>query len=497
MEKCSRVTILQSQNKTFQKGKDDKSTEFYVTVKHQEVPDFLQDLPALLEHLFTQPYLVLLQYPATTTLAERKTQRLKQILQTDITYSDIGVVDIDCLEGHGSTIEEKINDIVDRYFPIEWKLAKKVIKPSSSYYRKGQTKFHVFFQLESPVKFSSWQQYVKDNFQHYDKNVLGNSASLLYTAKPLGKLKHEEFKCFAMDGEKLSVNTDVYAPNPAIVISNIKHLTHTVELKSERITKPRIERHLKKLDMTTDSYSKSFWTYQMMIAEGYNPMKLTSSMDNQLNYRDSKKHYIDTQYKAAIGFTAQRCVDVFYSEPVAIDNYIDLPKLTENKPSETEVYINAIKGVTGIGKTEAMKKFSSGLFLCVSPTKLLVGQNAKEFNCLAVHSGIEGLESQICNDRVSTTVQSLHRLLQRAPIGFDTLFIDEAAQVLMAALTSNEENVGDILQTLKTLLFSCKYIVLADADLTENTIRAYETALGGIKINVRERNKERPCGEES
>jgi hypothetical protein len=300
-----------------------------------------------------------------------------------------------------------------------------------------------------------------------------------------------------MEGNKLSVNTTEYVPNPAIVISEIKEITHNVELKSDRITKHRIERHLDNLDMTTDSYSKSFWTYQMMIAEGYDPRKLATSMNDQLNNRDNKKHYIEAQYNAALGYTAQRCVDVFFSKQEVIEGYIDIPELTLNEPTETEVYINAIKGVTGIGKTEAMKKLSSGSFLCISPTKLLVGQNAGEFDCLAVHSGIEGLDKQIDSDRISTTIQSLHRLKQRSVIGFDTFFIDEAAQVLMAALTTNEGNVADILHSLKTLFFSCKYIVLADADLTENTIRAYEMALGGIKINVDERNKERPCGEES
>jgi len=147
MGKCSNLTILQSQQKTFQKGKDDKSTDTLITVLHQPIENFIEDLPALFEHLFTQPFLVLLQYPALPALANKSVQRKKPTLLTDITSSDIGVVDIDCLEGVGNTIEEQVNDIIDRYFPIEWKLAKKIIKPSSSYYMKGQSKFHVFFIL--------------------------------------------------------------------------------------------------------------------------------------------------------------------------------------------------------------------------------------------------------------------------------------------------------------------------------------------------------------
>jgi hypothetical protein len=210
---------------------------------------------------------------------------------------------------------------------------------------------------------------------------------------------------------------------------------------------------------------------------------LAAPMVAQLNDRPSKKHYVETQHQAAMGYTAPRCIDNFGSTPDLIEGYIDIPELVENEATETEVTINAIKGVTGVGKTQAMKKFSSGSFLCVSPTKLLVGQNAKEFDAQAVHSGMEGLSQQIDFDRVSTTIQSLHRLLNRSPLGFDTLFIDEAAQSIMAALTTNENNKNDIFMALKALFFSCKYIVLADADLTSNTIRAYELVLG-IKIQI-------------
>jgi len=286
-----------------------------------------------------------------------------------------------------------------------------------------------------------------------------------------------------MDGDTLSVNTDIYVPNPAITISNVKNIYHNIDLKSDQITKSIIERKLNELNMDEDSYSKSFWMYQHMISEGYDAKVLALPMINQLNYRPSKKHYIETQYQAAMGYTAQRCIDHFASTPELIEGYLDIPALVENESTETKVTINAIKGVTGVGKTQAMKKFSSGSFLCISPTKLLVGQNAKEFYAQAVHSGIEGLSKQVEFDRVSTTIQSLHRLLNRSPLGFDTLFIDEAAQSILAALTTNENNKEDIFIALKALFYSCKYIVLADADLTSNTIRAYELALG-IKIEI-------------
>jgi len=483
MGKCSNLTILQSQHKTFQKGKDDKSTDKLITVLHQPIENFIEDLPALFEHLFTQPHFALLQCPALSSLAAKTIQRKKAILLTDNTSSDICVVDIDSLEGAGNTIEEQVDDIIERYFPIEWKLAKKIIKPSSSYYMKGQTKFHVFFHIDRPIKHSSWKLYVNDIFQHHDRTVLANSASLLYTAKPEGKLVNAEFKCIAMDGDKLTVNTDIYIPNPAITISNVKNIYHNIDLKSEQITKSIIERKLNELNMDEDSYSKSFWMYQHMMAEGYNPKILAFPMIGQLNDRPSKKHYIEAQHQAAMGYTAQRCIDHFASTPELIEGYLDIPALVENESTETKVTINAIKGVTGVGKTQAMKKFSSGSFLCISPTKLLVGQNAKEFDAQAIHSGIEGLSKQVEFDRVSTTIQSLHRLLNRSLLGFDTLFIDEAAQSVLAALTTNENNKEDIFITLKALFHSCKYIVLADADLTSNTIRAYELALG-VKIEI-------------
>jgi len=139
-----------------------------------------------------------------------------------------------------------------------------------------------------------------------------------------------------MDGDTLSVNTDIYVPNPAITISNVKNIYHNIDLKSDQITKSIIERKLNELNMDEDSYSKSFWMYQHMISEGYDAKVLALPMINQLNYRPSKKHYIETQYQAAMGYTAQRCIDHFASTPELIEGYLDIPALVENESTETK-----------------------------------------------------------------------------------------------------------------------------------------------------------------
>lgn len=484
MERCSEITVLTGTKHPLQKGREPQFFNSHFHLENRKIDNFLDDLPKLFEELFSQPYKGIIQFPTIPTNANKTLRRQKEILLTDITYSDICAVDIDDLIGEGETIEEQIRDIIDRTFPVEWKNAKMVVKLSSSYYTKGASKFHVFFKLKQPVQFSSWKAYVMDRYNFADEKVLGNSSQILYCARPYGYLKNSEFTYFAWDGDELDVDTSEYVPISEPTTCLDAKINENIVWKDGEITKPRIIHHLNNLDVNDGSYGKAFSTYRLLLAEGYQG-KLAEPLIDGLNARgNTQKGYIQKQLQATEAYIGERCKDKFFEEPLEIEGYLELPPLSENK-GDDEVIVNLIKGTTGVGKTHALKKIIDGSFLIASPTILLVEQNAKKFNGLPVHSGVDGLENQVLHGEVSTTIQSLHRLQFQACEGFDYFFIDEAAQSLYAILSQDSSKTAqNILDTLNTLFTSCRYIILADADLTENTIKAYSMALEGREIVV-------------
>jgi hypothetical protein len=477
------LTVLESKYFPFQKP----VTQYDKIIKvnnNSKVDNFLEDLPTLLEKLFHEPYASLIHYPAAPSVGGSSIPRRNMLLQTGTTRSKIGVIDVDSLVGEGETFEEQIDFIIERYFPVEWQQARKVIRASSSYYTKGQSKFHVFFELTTPIKHETWLAYVTEMFNHHDEAVLKNSGQLLFTSKPAGNLVNTEFKCLPFEGNTLTVDSKKYVAVKAHFEGGLQRLSDKVILK-KRLTKKAMLERISSVDMSEDSYIKTFNIYSELLAEGYNPKDIAelSKVVGQLNSRKGKESYINQQLKGAETHLAKRCSDPYPVNPTEISGYMTLPELPESKPGD--VKITFIKATTGSGKTFGMRKLR-GSFLCLSPTKLLVGQNAEDFKATPYHSGYEGLDLTRPN-RISMTIQSLHKLRCVAHRGFDYLFIDEAAQCLQAIALADDEAMKEITSVLEMLLQTCKYIVFADADLTTNTIEAYKMLLGDFN-NVSEPN---------
>ncbi|CAL9997010.1 replication origin binding [Vibrio phage D30] len=162
------------------------------------------------------------------------------------------------------------------------------------------------------------------------------------------------------------------------------------------------------------------------------------------------------------------------------EDFIRLEKL----PPEDSIAF--IKASLGTGKTTAVKMWLAlgkvpGRFLSVTNTRALVDSNAQKFGApedeayrkMKFHNEYYNNP----NGRMSTTIHSLHRYKEMAELGMiDFLFIDEADAVMSELLNSTlmrERN--KCISTLEALLDNCKYIVLSDGDIGEETIESYVT----------------------
>lgn len=156
----------------------------------------------------------------------------------------------------------------------------------------------------------------------------------------------------------------------------------------------------------------------------------------------------------------------------------------ENLPPENS--ITFLKASLGTGKTTAVKMWLAlgkiqGRFLSVTNTRALVDSNAQKFGAPEDEAYRKmKFHNEFYNDpsgRMSTTIHSLHRYKEMAEMGMiDFLFIDEADAVMNELLNSTlmrERN--KCIQTLEALLDNCKYVVLSDGDVGEETIESYVT----------------------
>jgi hypothetical protein len=474
MEKF-RLTVLESDELPFQKPHKPFHTK--VTVNNATIENLLEDLPVLLKTLFKDPYTSLIHYPAAPSVHGSTIPRDNELLQTGNTMSRIGVLDVDGIQGEGDTFEEQVDFIIENYFPIEWQQAKKVIRASSSYYLKGQSKFHVFFELTAPIKHETWVAYVTEMFDKHDEVFLKNSGQLLFTSKPDGALVNSEFQCLTYEGNTLTVDSRKYIAVKAHIEGALREIGKKVKRKST-LTKKAMLKRIAEADMSEESYIKIFRIYLELLVECYDPKdiaELTNIID-QLNSRKGKGKYVNQQLKGAETYLAKRCSDPFPVASTEIKKYITLPDLP--KSTADNIKVTFLKAQTGMGKTYSLRSFE-GTYLCLSPTKLLVGQNAEDFNATPYHSGYAGMDLTK-PERISMTIQSLHKLRCLAHRGFTYLFIDEAAQCLQAIVLANDEQTEEIIEVLGMLMKTCDYIVFADADLTTNTIEAYKLLLGGF-----------------
>lgn len=144
-----------------------------------------------------------------------------------------------------------------------------------------------------------------------------------------------------------------------------------------------------------------------------------------------------------------------------------------------------IKASLGSGKTTFIKKLMGegkieGRFLAITNTKALVNGNASDFgaplNLAYLNQNMRDEFRANPNGKMCTTIHSLHRFLDMAERGMiDFVFIDECDAVLNDLHNSPllGENRKRCKAALRALLSTAKQVVLADGDVSEETMQGY------------------------
>lgn len=450
-------------------------------VQQYPIDNFTEDLPKILTTLFDSPKEVILTWPTSLPHNKDMKARSKLVLGQANSESMIGIIDIDEINGepikdNGSPLEEQVNAILEEHLPRELFYTTRVVKMSSSYSINRAIKFHVFFKLSFPIKHGTWAAYCQQNIHILDKKVRDNEGQIAFSARPEGVDSSDTPTIFTFDGDELFVCKDKYTSTHKIRRDPYKLSKNSIKLRDSVINE-------KIIDVSFDSHDKSFWAYVRAISSGNSPITLTQ-MNTDLTARGGRvADRVEKQSKSAYEYVEVRCKDPFFGiEPTVLanDEYINLSDLVPNTDCKT---INIIKGNTGIGKTQAMTNFCKGRSsLIIGQTRLLVKQNAKDFNAYPVDMEVpKGADlSQLEHNSISTTIHSLAKVtsrMQEEP--FEVFFSDESHQSLKCWLELDSlDKRNAVLEPYGLGVASSDYVVLADADNTETTIAALEETLG-------------------
>lgn len=491
MGKYNKISTLICENCHYRKVKDKEKPEVGTgkhTVQHYLIDNFTEDLSRILTELFDKPDEVLLTWPAKLPHNRTIPARNKVQLGHDYSESLIGIIDIDEVDGKpikddGRPLEEQVNSILEEHLPRELYYTSRVVKMSSSWATKRAIKFHVFFSLSEPIQHGVWASYCENNIPIADKALSKNAGQIAFSARPKGVNLTEQAKIFTFEGDELFVCKKKYTSTYKIRRDPFESSDNGIKLRDTTIKE-------KVIDVTFDSHIKSFWAYVDAISSGNSPVTL-AQMNNDLIARGGNvANRVVNQSKSALEYVGVRCKDPFYGiRPIVLPNgeYIDLSDLVPNKDGKT---INLIKGTTGIGKTQAMTGFCEGKSsLVVGQTRLLVHQNADDFNAYPVDMVVPSGADLSEHNSLSTTIHSLHKVTERMyEKPFEVLFVDESHQSIKSWLEFDSiEKKQKALEPFALGIRTASYVVLTDADNTETTVNALEKILD-TKLICHKRN---------
>lgn len=455
----------------------------FVFPRSIEISDITTDLPRLFKRLHSETHTAMGIWPCVRSLPESiPVRRRKEILGTHLTDTTIVCIDVDKPEETtGMSFSDAVAYMVSQYVPPELQGARMVAKASSSFFYKGENKFHLFFQLKTPVNFETWKAFTLLNFPDLVDVQAMNLAQPLFTSVV------EEYwakgpELWVKEGHLLEVSQEYYLP-PKPSNREVKFNGDMTLIPRANIANKSISKKLETMDLSSNSRGKTFRAYALQWGSFYNANEGSTDFEERLlRERPEKAYHLKDKPSEAFSHLVKLSFDDFDYEEKEIDGYINLDGLVSNSANETDtVSINAIKGVTGVGKTYGMtQKFPSGPALIVSPTKLLVNQNAEAFNAREIHGDIKGEDFQFSlthYDRFSTTIHSFYKLDHYWSHPWEVVFIDEAAQVLKALIGLDEEVYKKNLDLLRNAFQCAKCVVIADADLTNTTLKQFERLL--------------------
>lgn len=259
------------------------------------------------------------------------------------------------------------------------------------------------------------------------------------------------------------------------------------KINFQKTPSPILERELENLPEQSDEwYTRHILRiYHKALAEGYSfdalDRAILPHIERYVMDNDKQKvpaDYVNNARKAAVHAwvsNAKREISmpgVNVIVPNSKGNYLDIKEL----PAKHK--LTFIKASLGSGKTHTVAQWLKSPELvgkrCVAITNTvsLVEANALKLGMESYSDG--GADAYASGDveRLSITIHSTHRLLG---CGCDFLFLDEADAILNDLLKSSltEARRPQILRAFAELINSATYVVLADGDLSEETIKLY------------------------
>lgn len=430
---------------------------------------------------------------------------------------DIDVLDIDIC---GEYIYSLLNSAAPEIFPSNGGY---VIKASSSAGIKSGLNYHMFFLNEENICIAQIKTIVKQVINMaigagFADPTVYSPARLWYAAKPLFKnpdlYPFKEKKYLSIkNGRKIRIpiTTELDLPKNllAVDISQIRKQFvnyHGIDPTKTELCEP-ISRILEKIH--SGEISDLVWSKHALhiiflaISYGYDlELFLEKVLRPALVEYAAKKHVSVDRYLEKVEYALKYATSTVTRE-ISHEILSNRAKLSKEKlhfvkisnvPASEEGYLsipapfpqkgvlNFIKSSLGTGKTTTVKALidDSKLSNVITITNRvsLVNSNARKLG-LTSYKEMGTFEAALNADGLSVCLNSLSRKDIAENIftnKYDTLFIDEADSVmydLINASTITDPKREEILSCLQHLLNNCSYVILADGDMSCETIEAY------------------------
>lgn len=472
-------------------------------------PESLEDMWGVINTLRDRQDVAVIreQYIGDTPRSLRRvSEAFTPLVESKIVSVDIDnlVVDIDSTNMYaiGEYISNMLHEMRPDIFP---KNLGYIVQGSSSAGIKEGVRVHMFFESEIPLNpIQLGQLFAALNNEYRDKydtkkalfdTSLYHRVHILYFADP------QFLNCsdpFSEEGFPRLIKREGKPMTPPAYYRDIEQtysrarVTDTEVGLYKKITFQKqptttLQKELDKLPELTDEwYTRHILrVYHRALAEGFDFDELDKlvlpHIQEYVMSKDKQKvpsDYIYNARKAAIHAwisNAKREITmpgVNIIIPPAQGNYLNIQEL----PAKDK--LTFIKASLGSGKTHTVANWikkdelKGKRIVAITNTVSLVEANALK---LGLESYTDGGADDYAKgeiDRLSITIHSTHRLLGS---GCDFLFLDEADAILNDLLKSSltEARRPQILKAFANLISSAEYVVLADGDLSEETIKLY------------------------
>ena len=447
--------------------------------------------------------------------------------KTNILFFDMDSIQVDFdttnMQLCAEFIVSKLNEFNPDIFPKDIGY---VIKPSGSSGIKPGIRNHIAFINETKISLpqikalavdiNKWSQ---DTYgiQLCDPSIYSD-ARKIYLSRPkfsnpdLDPYKGDDTPTYLKEGSLAqlpdSFREHIYAPKISIDLEEISKVFNDTKYSSFNVTKDNLDPRISKIldDISSGIIDDNVMNqhihrvFYLAIQEGYDlnlfcdkfvtPIitKYATTKSKSIEHYTSQLNYC---LKNSVTRVSRGIEEDCWLKPIKVNNlpaingYLDLPS---EFPEVDKV--NFIKASLGTGKTTTVRNLmKSGKLknvIAITNRVSLAKSNASKLD-ISSYGDIVAT-AQLKNGGLSICINSLSKLMFEQRIKskqFDTLFIDEADSMMQDLLTastfSNESIRIAVLENLRFLLLNCKYVILADGDMSSTTIKAYMELMSNVK----------------